>query len=231
MMILAIDTTSSAASVALINEHQLIGEYTSNAKLTHLQKLMPMIEHLLNNCEVSFNDIQSIAVSQGPGSFTGIRIGVSAAKALAQVNDMPIIGVPTLKAMAYHFPSYRHIVCPILDARRHQVYSAAYIWEENKCKEMILPKAYELDPLLEKLNKLKREVMFLGDGVKVYKEKIVSKLGNTAKFAQPYLSMQKASSVAQLGLEMAKGKQFQSCYEMKPDYLRKSEAERNLEKR
>lgn len=230
-MILAIDTTSSAASVALINEHELVGEYTSNAKLTHLQKLMPMIEHLLNNCEVSFSDIQSIAVSQGPGSFTGIRIGVSAAKALAQVKEIPLIGVPTLKAMAYHFSSYNHIVCPILDARRHQVYSAAYTWKENKCSEILQPKAYDLDPLLEALIKFKSEIMFLGDGVKVYKEKIISKLGDTAKFAQPYLSMQKASSVAQLGLEMSKEKQFQSCYEMRPDYLRKSEAERNLEKR
>lgn len=229
MKILAIDTTSSAASVALIDSNNLIGEYTSNAKLTHLQKLLPMIEHLLINCEEDLKNIKAIAVSEGPGSFTGIRIGVATAKTLSQVRDIPIIGVPTLKAMAYNIPFYSGVICPILDARRHQVYSAAYKWEGNTCNEIIKGDAYDINVLTEKL-KIYDNVIFLGDGVIVYKDIIISVIEN-AKFAPSYLNMQKASSVAQLGLEMALDNKIQNCYQMKPQYLRKPEAERNLEKR
>jgi len=227
MKILAIDTTSSAASVALIDSEKLIGEYTSNAKLTHLQKLMPMIEQLLIHCEESFENIEAIAVSEGPGSFTGIRIGVATAKTLSQVGDIPIIAVPTLMAMAYNIPFYSGIICPIFDARRNQVYSAAYRWEGDICKEVIKADAYSIDEITEAL-KTFEDVIFLGDGVNAYKNSILSILPN-AKFAPPYLKTQKASSVAQLGLKMASEKKLLNCYEMKPEYLRKPEAERNLE--
>ncbi len=229
MIILGIDTTSSSASVALLDDQKLIGEYTSNARLTHLQKLMPMVDHLLLNCEMSFQDVEIIGVSQGPGSFTGIRIGVSAAKALSQVGNLPIIGVPTLKALAYNIPFYSGIVCPILDARRHQVYGAAFQWQKGICNEVIKADAYGIEALLSQLTGFE-DIMFLGDGVPVYKESIMEILGDRATFAPQYLAMQKASSVAQLALKMATEGNLQNSYEMKPDYLRKSEAERNLKR-
>lgn len=229
MIILAIETTSSAASVALIDEYKLIGEYTSNAKLTHLQKLMPMIDHLLKNCDQSIDDVNMIAVSEGPGSFTGIRIGVSAAKALAQVKDIPIVSVPTLKALAYNIPCYPGVICPILDARRQQVYTCVYQWEYDDFKEIIEPGAYEIEELTEKLKDYK-DIMFIGDGIVPYKESIIHQLGDVAHFAPQYLKMQRASSVAQLGYKMYQKGWTLNCYEAKPNYFRKSEAERNLEK-
>ncbi|MCG8482396.1 MAG: tRNA (adenosine(37)-N6)-threonylcarbamoyltransferase complex dimerization subunit type 1 TsaB [Clostridia bacterium] len=230
MLILAIDTTSQAASIALINEERLIGEYTSNAKMTHLQKLMPMVEELLNKCDLSIDDIQGIAVSEGPGSFTGIRIGVSAARALAQAQDIPVVCVPTLKAMAYNLPYYSGIICPILDARRQQVYGSAYQWENHDCREVIHPSAYFIEELLEKLREYE-DIVFLGDGVLPYKEQIVNVLGEKANFAPSYNKYQKASSVGQLGLELFENEEQQAYYEVKPNYQRKSEAERNLEKK
>lgn len=229
-MILAIDTTSQAASIALINEDRLIGEYTSNAKMTHLQKLMPMVEELLNKCDLSMDDIQGIAVSEGPGSFTGIRIGVSSARALAQAKDIPIVCVPTLKAMAYNLPYYSGVLCPILDARRQQVYASAYQWENQNCKEIIEAAPYAIDELLKELDQYE-DILFFGDGILPYKEHIVKALGEKAKFAPSYIKYQKASSVGQLGLELFEKEKQQAYYEAKPNYLRKSEAERNLEKK
>ncbi len=229
MIILGIDTTSSAASVSLLNEQKLLGEYTSNAKLTHLQKLMPMVDHLLENCHLSFSDVDAIAVSIGPGSFTGIRIGMSTAKALAQVRNLPIVGVPTLNALAYNIPFYPGVVCPILDARRHQVYGAVYKWEQGYCKEIIKADAYEIETLMEQMDKY-NDIIFLGDGVQTYKNRITAILDNAASFAPQYLSMQKSSSVAQLAYEMFSEENVSNCYEIKPNYLRKPEAERNLRK-
>lgn len=230
MIILAIDTTSHAASIALINEERLIGEYTSNAKLSHLQKLIPMIEDLLEKCELSIEDVQGIAVSEGPGSFTGIRIGISTAKALAQVKNIPIVNVPTLEAMAYNVPYYSGIVCPILDARRQQVYSGAYQWENNRCKEIVKPSAYAIEELIEQIKDY-NNILFLGDGVSTYKTHIVEKLGQKAKFADSYIKYQKASSVGQLSIQLFKEGKQKPYYDIKPNYLRKSEAERNLEKK
>lgn len=230
MIILAIDTTSQAASIALIDEDRLIGEYTSNAKMTHLEKLMPMVEELLNKCDLSMEDIQGIAVSEGPGSFTGIRIGVSAARALAQAMKIPVVSVSTLKAMAYNLPYYTGVICPILDARRQQVYSSAYQWESGTCKEIILPAAYAIEDLLEQI-KVYDDVVFLGDGILPFKEQIIHTLGEKANFATSYIRYQKASSVGQLGLELFRAGKQQAYFEVKPNYLRKSEAERNLEKK
>jgi len=231
MKILAIDTTSTAASVAVINEEKLIGEYTCDASLSHLEKLMPMIENMLSNCELTIKDIDCLAVSDGPGSFTGIRIGVSTARALAQTLKKPIISVSTLKAMAYNVSSYSGVICPIIDARRNQVYAAAYKWKNGECVELLEPKAYLIGNVLDMMKEHK-EVMFLGDGVKVQKEKITDELGVSAKFAPQNVLMQKASSVAQLGFELANSTSEQKeYYEIHPNYLRKTEAERNLEQK
>lgn len=230
MNILAIDTTSAAASAAIINEEKLLGTYTCNAKLTHLQKLIPMIEHLMVNCELSRDDLTHVAVSEGPGSFTGIRIGVSTAKALAQIKHLPMVSVPTLKSMAYNIPFYQGIVCPILDARRQQVYGAAYQWQNKQCYEIIPPGAYDIVELITKINRYE-DILFLGDGMDTYKEIIVNHMGSKADFAPQYLKMQNAASVARLAYEMVSIGQQKNYLEVKPTYLRKAEAERKLEEK
>ncbi len=128
MNILAIETTGAEASVAVINDEGEVFMETSDKKMSHLQNLMPMMDILLKNRGLTIGDINCIAVSEGPGSFTGIRIGVSSARALAQALGIMTVGVPTLKSFLYHVPDYRGIVCPILDARRNQVYGGAYRW-------------------------------------------------------------------------------------------------------
>ncbi|MFA5527321.1 MAG: tRNA (adenosine(37)-N6)-threonylcarbamoyltransferase complex dimerization subunit type 1 TsaB [Peptostreptococcales bacterium] len=231
MIILGIETTSSAVSVALLDSEKLMGEYIVNTKLSHLEKLMPMIHSLLEKCEIQFDEVQGIAISEGPGSFTGIRIGFSAAKALAQVKNIPMVGVPTLKALAYNYRDGEGIIVPILDARRNQVYGGAYRWEDGKLMECVTGKAMAIDELIEEiqLKTTHEKIIFLGDGVKPYSEYILKHLGSRARFASPFNCTQRASSIAQLGYEMMQEGKTQDYKNIKPNYMRKSEAERNSE--
>lgn len=230
MNILAIDTTSSAVSAAVANDEKLLGVYMCNDKMTHLQKLMPMIDNLIKNCEMEINDITHIAVSEGPGSFTGIRIGVSAAKALAQVNDIPVISVPALKALAYNIPFFQGLVCPVFDARRQQVYGAVYRWQNKKCNEFLAPGAYDASELLSEIEG-DEKVIFLGDGADAYRDVIIKELGKKAEFAPSHLKLQNAASVAMLAYEMILEGKEKHYADVKPVYLRKAEAERKLEEK
>lgn len=152
MNILAIETTGQEASVAIINNQGLVGEEISTQKLNHLQNLMPMVDKLLEKCRLTIDDLSLIAVSEGPGSFTGIRIGIASARALAQVLEIHTISVPTLKSFAYHLPDYKGIICPIFDARRNQVYGAAFQWgEDGSIQELVPGAAYDLEELLARL--------------------------------------------------------------------------------
>ncbi len=182
MNILAIETTGAEASVAVINEK---GEFTmeaSDQKLSHLQNLMPMVDILLSKRGMLIDDMDYIAVSEGPGSFTGIRIGVSSARALAQALGLKTIGVPTLKTFLYNVPDYRDVVCPIFDARRSQVYGGAYRWSTDGLtfEEVVPGAAYDLEQLLARLEEAAREtklqeikeITFFGDGVIPYREQI-----------------------------------------------------------
>lgn len=232
MNILAIETTAAQASAAIIDKDECVHEAVAEGNLTHLQKLMPLIDRTLSECDMKLSDIEGIAVSRGPGSFTGIRIGVTTAKALAQILGVKIAEVPTLKAMSMNYWNFSGIVCPVLDARRNQVYSAAYVFDEEGQKELYPEGAYYLEEVIEKL-KGKGPVLFMGDGVS--NEKIAGFLeegiGREAFFASPEKRMQTAEMVAVLGQEMHKEGKAVSYVEAQPEYLRKSEAERNLEKK
>lgn len=242
MNILAIETTGAEASVAVINDEGEVFMETSDQKMSHLQNLMPMVDILLKKRGLSIGDINYIAVSEGPGSFTGIRIGVSSARALAQALGLMTIGVPTLKSFLYHVPDYRGIVCPILDARRSQVYGGAYRWTAaGEHEEVVHGAARQLDQLLERLAEAVRggsvppEVTFFGDGVISYKEQILkwqnasSNCNIRVLFAEDGIRLQKASSVAKLALELFRNGEMKSFYDLKPVYMRKAEAERKLE--
>ena len=239
MNILAIETTGAEASVAVINEKGEVFMEASDQKLNHLQNLMPMTDILLQKRGMLIDDVDYIAVSEGPGSFTGIRIGVSSARALAQALGRETISVPTLKSFLYNAPEYRGVVCPIFDARRNQVYGGAYQWTgDGEYREVVDGAACDLHELLEKLEAAaKDEITFFGDGITPYKEQILkwqdSSLNTNIHvlFAEDDVKLQKASSVARLALENFKVGKAKSLYDLKPVYMRKAEAERKLEEK
>ncbi|MDD2190057.1 MAG: tRNA (adenosine(37)-N6)-threonylcarbamoyltransferase complex dimerization subunit type 1 TsaB [Eubacteriales bacterium] len=199
MNILAIETTGAEASVALINENEEVFMEASDQKMNHLQNLMPMVDILLKKRELTINDIAYMAVSEGPGSFTGIRIGVASARALAQALEIDTISVPTLQSFLYHVPDYRGIICPIFDAKRDQVYGGAFQWiceedaketvncvsdrgkDQHSYREVVTGGAYDLPQLLMQLRAAlltessrttASEVTFFGDGIMPYKKQI-----------------------------------------------------------
>ena len=149
MRILAVDSSSNVASVAIVDDNKLVCECVLNNKLTHSQTLMPMINEVFKKSELTPLDIDLFAVANGPGSFTGLRIGVTTIKGLAHATGKPVCGVNTLEALAYNLPFCPYIIAPIMDARREQVYNAFYKWEDGTIKEVQKPRAISLDDCLE----------------------------------------------------------------------------------
>lgn len=233
MNILAIDTSSLVATIAIINEENLLGEYTINTPMTHSQKLMPIIDELMSNLDMSMKDIDLIAVSRGPGSFTGIRIGVATAKGLAHPTNIPVIGISSLEGLANNITYSKDLICPIMDARRNQVYTGVYKWEDYALKNVVEETPLTIDELMEILLQKKEKVVFLGDGLNRYKKDIEKTLGYRAVFAPKYVSMQRASSIGQLALNKIKNEDnvLQNYLDISPVYLRKSEAERQYEEK
>lgn len=241
MHILAIETTGAAASVALINEEGLITSETTGERLNHLQNLMLMVEKLLDDSELSIGDVTCIGVSEGPGSFTGIRIGVSTARALAQALKLQVISVQTLKSFAYNIDGFKGVICPIFDARRDQVYSGAYVWDQQgiSITEKIKGDAYSILELFVELEKSisgqEIEIMFFGDGISVYQEELlnwaekVKDSGIKVVFAPENIRYQRASSTARLALELFKKGRATNYENIKPVYMRQAEAQRKLD--
>lgn len=223
MNILAMDTSSLTATVAVLTDEKLLGEFSVSNKLTHSQTIMPMTDTLLKTASMKIKDIDVFAVSIGPGSFTGLRIGMATAKTFAQALDKPIIGVSSLEAIAQNFSFTHSVICPILDARRNEVYNALY----KSGKEIISPRALHIDELL---NELKDEsVIFAGDGVLIHKDKILQNANWCA--APQHLLLPKASSLAYAALKRAQNNDFDDLYNLDPIYLRKSQAEREREEK
>jgi len=228
MKVLGVDTSSNVATASLIDDDLIIAEYTLNFKKTHSERLMPMIDDMLTSCGCSIDDVDMFAVSVGPGSFTGVRIGVATVKGLAHATGKKVVPVGTLEALAYNLPYAEHLIVPIMDARRDQVYTGTYIWDEDGFREIEAPCAVSIDECIDSCGKL-LDVIFIGDGVPVYKERIIERLGERAKFAPAGSSLQRASSVAALGLY--KIDEAVSCHEITPLYLRKSQAEREYDEK
>lgn len=228
MKVLAIDTSSNAASVALMEDDILLGEFVLNHKKTHSQEIMPMIDEVLRRCECKVSDIDLFAAAKGPGSFTGLRIGIATVKGLAHSVNKPVIGIGTLEGLAHNLPFSEHTIVPIMDARRSQVYTGAYLWSDGELLEIGEPEAMSIEECVESCGNF-LETVFLGDGVPVYKEFIKEKLGDKAIFAPASCNMQKASSIAALALKKAEN--CESYYGLEPLYLRKSQAEREREEK
>ncbi len=226
MNILAIETSSLVASAAIVSDDIMIAEYTMNYKKTHSQTLLPMIEEICKMTDYDINNIDAIAVSAGPGSFTGLRIGSATAKGLGLALNKPLIHVPTVEAMAYNIYDTDKLICPIMDARRNQVYTGIY---RNKCGNVTTVKeqcAISIEELMQELDELGEEVIFLGDGVPVFKEKLDENLKVPHVYATSQLNRQRACSVAEAGKCYFEKGMIESAADHKPDYLRPSQAER-----
>jgi len=235
MLVLGIDTATLVCSVALADSEKIIGEYSLNIKKTHSQRLMPLIADLIQDSHLDRESLEGIAVTSGPGSFTGIRIGVATARGLAQGLKLPLVGVPTLDILAAQFPYAGGIICPLLDARRQEVYTCLYRFSGEKMERL---SDYIAAPLEEVLDLLKEKpgerVIFLGDGLERYGDIIRKALGGRASWAPPSLRINRGALVAQLGREelLAGGEIYRDSYKnLQPLYLRRSEAEVRWEER
>ncbi len=227
MKILGIDGSGLVASVAVVEDDNLIGEYTTGYKKTHSQTLLPMLDELSKMIELDLNSIDAIAVAAGPGSFTGLRIASATAKGLGLSLGCPIVSVPTVDALAFNMWGNTDIICPILDARRGQVYTGIYEFDEaGNFNTVVEQCAVDFNEIAEQLNTLGKSVTFLGDGVPVFKDKIPETLKVPYRFAPAHLNRQHASSVATLGsIYYAKG-DCEIAADHRPEYLRLSQAER-----
>ena len=230
MRILGIESSSLVASAAVVENEVTLAEYTVNYKKTHSQTLLPMIDEMMRLLDMEPSAVDAIAVSGGPGSFTGLRIGSATAKGLGLALKKPLIHVPTLDAMAYGLFGASGLICPMMDARRQQVYTGIYRFEERF--EIVMEQsALVVADLAERLNALGERVIFLGDGVPVYEKQLAETLTVPYCFAPAHVNRQRAASVAALGaVYFAEGK-TETAAEHKPDYLRKSQAEREREEK
>ncbi len=230
MKVLAIDTSSAVASAAVVEDNVLLGEYILNHKKTHSQKIMVMVERLMDDLELTVRDIDVFAAAVGPGSFTGLRIGVATVKALAHSVNKPVVGVGSLEGMAYNLPYAEHIIVPIMDARRNHVYTASYIWDEDGFKELSAPEDLSIEECVESCGEL-LETIFVGDAVEMHREYITERLGERAFFAPASAAQQRAGSVAAIATEKAKRGETMNYAELVPFYMKKSQAERELEEK
>lgn len=231
MRILAIDSSGLVASVALLDDDVMIAEYTMNYKKTHSQTLLPMLDQMSGIVECDLETVDAIAVAAGPGSFTGLRIGSATAKGLGLALDKPLVSVPTLDAMAYNVCMTDRIVCPIMDARRNQVYTGVYEWCEEAFQIIEPQCAVGIDEIAEKLNALGRSVLFLGDGVPVYKERLGELMKVPYSFAPAHMAMQRAGAVGMLGMRLFREGHGEAATDHQPEYLRLSQAERERAER
>lgn len=226
MKILAIEASSLVASVAIINDDVITAEYTINNKITHSETLLPMIDEICRMTDTDVNTLDAIAVSGGPGSFTGLRIGSATAKGLALALDIPIVHVPTLDAMAYNVYGTDMIICPIMDARRGQVYTGIYSFDGDNLNVHLENSAMPIEDLIDRLKSIGRKTIFLGDGVPVFKDQIDDIYNVEHCYAPAGMNRQRASSVAVFGAVLFEKGITINSDEHVPEYLRVSQAER-----
>lgn len=226
MKILGIDSSGLVATVAIQSDDILVGEYTIHNKKTHSQTLLPMIQDMLRMAEVPVEELDAIAVAAGPGSFTGLRIGAATAKGLGQALNIPLVAVPSLEGLAYNLAGADALVCPIMDARRNQAYYGIYDVSGEKPVVVGEQDAAPIDTVLQKVRETGREIIFVGDGVPVFANRIAEEEGLAYRLGADNVRYQKASSVAALGrkyMEQGKGVPAERFV---PIYLRLSQAER-----
>lgn len=224
MKVLALDTSTLMSTCAVIENGRLLGEYSLSRDMSHSERLVPMIEEILAELDIKIGEIDLYAVAKGPGSFTGLRIGVATVKSFAHVFNKPVVGISTLEALAYNMP-YHSVVVPMLDARRDRVYSGIYTWQDGNIKCLEEDRAINIEDYLEELSTYDR-VYINGDGADVYRDIIAEKLGHKAVFAKIGQNSCRAVALAELALEKYDKGQVDDFYSLVPEYLRMSQAER-----
>lgn len=270
MKIICLDSSGLTASVAILEDDQLVAEYNVTYKKTHSQTLLPMLDELKKMIDLDLATVDAIAIAKGPGSFTGLRIGSATAKGLSQALDKPIVEIGTLEGMACNLYGSSDIICPIMDARRQQVYTGVFMYESILCdnavesgsaelcgdavasdsaescintvesgsakyseyrlKTLLPDSAMSIEELITKVSEIadeqNRNIVFLGDGVPVFKEAILEALKDRCSFAPAHMNRQRAAAFGYLALERFAAGEVVSCYEHAPEYLRLSQAER-----
>ncbi len=237
MKILGLDSSGLVASVAVVEDDgtnsNLLAEYTVNYKKTHSQTLLPMLDEIATMIELDLNTIDAIAVAGGPGSFTGLRIGSATAKGLGLALQKPLVHIPTVDALAYNLYGTEKLICPLMDARRNQVYTGIYEFRGEELTVVEPQMAVSIEEIAGKLCKYGREIIFLGDGVPVFRQELTEKLmtGTNFSFAPAHVNKQRAAAVAMLAVSYVRAGKTETAAEHRPDYLRLSQAERErLEK-
>ncbi|MDY6011942.1 tRNA (adenosine(37)-N6)-threonylcarbamoyltransferase complex dimerization subunit type 1 TsaB [Clostridium sp.] len=229
MLVLSVDSSSKCATAALIKDDLLLAEYTLNNKREHSVLLMGIIQKLLDDSGITIDDVDGFVVSKGPGSFTGLRIGMATIKGLSFGSNKPYVSVSTLEGLAFSVSSFDGIICPIMDALRENVYTAIYRSKNGKLETIVDCTSMELSELKEKLNELGEKVMFTGDGVYKHKDYLIENIEN-ASFAPIHLNTVRASQIGEIGLNLLKNG-IKDDDNSSPLYLKQPQAVRELEKR
>lgn len=228
MYILGIETSTTTGSVAVVSEDGVIAQYSLNVEVTHSERLMSTVDRVLNDTGLTIADMDGYAVAIGPGSFTGLRIGLAAVKGLALVTGKPVAAVPTLKALAWNLPYAAYPVCPMLDARKNEVYAAMYRFEGAALAHVMAEAVISLPRLVERIS---GKTLFTGEASQLFRKEILNLFGDRALFAPRATMLPSAATVAELGLDMIKNGKQADLDSLTPMYIRRPEAEVLWEKR
>ncbi|MDH3881350.1 MAG: tRNA (adenosine(37)-N6)-threonylcarbamoyltransferase complex dimerization subunit type 1 TsaB [Desulfobacteraceae bacterium] len=227
MRILAVDTATTSCSVAIVDKTSLLSEFTIDREETHSKHLMDMIKAVLRMAGLNFSDLDGFAVTRGPGSFTGLRIGLSTIKGLAVASEKPVVGVSSLEALAFQVSYSRDLICPILDARKGEVYFSRHRFLNGHLKKQTKERVAPPDKAVDDLNE---SCLFVGNGALLYKEMILEKMGGLASIAPMIQNTIRASTMAYLSMAKFEKYDTDDIEKIMPYYIRKSDAELNLMK-
>ena len=228
MKILAVDTATKSCSVAIVDKESLLAEMTVVNEQTHTKQLLEMISLVIKHSGLNFSDLNGFAVTRGPGSFTGLRIGISSVKGFAAAQGKPIAGVSSLDALARQVSFSPHLICSLIDARRDEVYSSKYRYkDENLIKEK---KERAVSPG-DALDEINEPCIFVGSGAVLYRNMINDKLGEYAYFAQAYENTIRASTIARLSMDRFEIDDTEDVETFVPNYIRKSNAQLKLQRK
>jgi tRNA threonylcarbamoyladenosine biosynthesis protein TsaB len=228
MYVLGIETSTKTGSVAIVSEQGVVAQYSLNIEVTHSERLMSTVDRVLKDTGLTVVQIDGFSVAIGPGSFTGLRIGLSTVKGLALVTGRPTAAVPTLLALAWNLPFAACPVCPMLDARKSEVYAAIYSFDGAAYAQLMPETAISIRGLAEKIS---GEILFTGEAAHIYRQEIVKQFGDRARFAPLSAALPSAAIVAELGLDMLKHGKRTDADSLTPLYIRRPEAEVAWEKR
>lgn len=224
MIWLGIDTANTPLSVAIVKDGQLLIEENASVAINHSLRAMPAIEEVFSKVNITPTDIDAIAVSEGPGSYTGVRIGVTIAKTLAWTLEKPLVGISSLKAIAMNGLFFDGLICPLVDARRENVYAGVYESDNEKLDSVIEDGHYSIDELLTLLHEYEGPILFIGKDVSLHKDTLVEKLGQRAVIAPLHFNLPRASSLIYAAQQVETG---EDIHDFVPEYRRIAEAEAN----